>query len=54
MKRQVLEIDKMQHLNELGVDINKASMCWIREQIQTNITRCLTMNFVMKCPVWLR
>ncbi len=23
MKRQVLEIDKMQHLNELGVDINK-------------------------------
>ena len=31
MKRQVLEIDKMQHLNELGVDINKASMCWIRE-----------------------
>ena len=30
MKRQVLEIDKMQHLNELGVDINKASMCWIR------------------------
>lgn len=25
MKRQVLEIDKMQHLNELGVDINKAS-----------------------------
>ena len=31
MRKQVLEIDKMQHLNELGVDTDKASMCWVRE-----------------------
>lgn len=54
MKRQVLEIDKMQHLNELGVDINKASMCWIREPNSDKYHAVPHDEFVMKCPVWLR
>ena len=29
MKNQVLSIEQMQKLKELGVDINKASMCYI-------------------------
>lgn len=29
MKNQVLSIEQMQKLEELGVDISKASMCWI-------------------------
>ena len=29
MKNQVLRIEQMQKLKELGVDINKASMCYI-------------------------
>lgn len=30
MKDQVLSIDQMKHLASLGVDISKASMCWIK------------------------
>ena len=30
MKNQVLSIEQMQHLKELGVDISKASMVWIK------------------------
>lgn len=29
MENQVLSIERMQHLKELGVDTSKASMCWI-------------------------
>lgn len=29
MSKQVLSIEQMQHLNELGVDTSKASMCWV-------------------------
>lgn len=28
MKKQVLSIEQMRHLQELGVDTSKASMCW--------------------------
>lgn len=30
MKNQVLSIEQMKHLQELGVDISKASMVWIK------------------------
>lgn len=30
MKNQVLSIDQMQYLKELGIDTNKASMCWVK------------------------
>lgn len=30
MKNQVLSIDQMKRLVKLGVDISKASMCWIK------------------------
>lgn len=29
MSKQVLSIEQMQHLKELGVDISKAYMCWV-------------------------
>lgn len=29
MSKQVLSIEQMKHLKELGVDISKASMCWV-------------------------
>lgn len=29
MKKQVLSISQMQELIELGIDVSKASMCWI-------------------------
>lgn len=29
MENQVLSIERMQHLKELGVDTSKASMCWV-------------------------
>lgn len=28
--RQVLNIEEMQHLQKLGLDISKASMCWLK------------------------
>lgn len=30
MENQVLSIDQMMHLQELGLDTSKASMCWIK------------------------
>lgn len=30
MEKQVLSIERMQHLRELGLDTSKASMCWWR------------------------
>lgn len=29
MKNQVLSISQMRHLKDLGVDTDKASMCWL-------------------------
>lgn len=37
MKNQVLSIDQMKHLAELGVDISKASMCWIKYPNESEI-----------------
>lgn len=40
MSNQVLDIEQMKHLKELGVDTNKATMCWkrnIREVIGVNL-----------------
>lgn len=30
MKNQVLSIERMLHLKELGVDTSKANMCWVK------------------------
>lgn len=38
MKDQVLSVKQMSHLRDLGVDISKASMCWLREP--NDSTRC--------------
>lgn len=32
MSKQVLSIEQIQHLKELGVDTSKASMCWIIDE----------------------
>lgn len=32
MSKQVLSIEQMQHLKELGVDTSKAKMCWIIDE----------------------
>jgi len=31
MKNQVLSIDQMNYLKELGIDTSNASMCWVKE-----------------------
>lgn len=31
MEKQVLSIERMQHLQELGLDTSKASMCWVKD-----------------------
>lgn len=31
MSKQVLSIEQMQHLQDLGLDISKASMCWLKD-----------------------
>ena len=40
MTKQTLSIEQMQHLQELGLDTSKASMCWIK----TPNGRDLTFN----------
>lgn len=31
MSKQVLSIEQMQHLQDLGLDTSKASMCWLKD-----------------------
>ena len=40
MSKQCLDVQQMQHLQELGLDTSNASMCWIK----TPNGRCLTFN----------
>ena len=40
MSKQVLDVHQMQHLQELGLDTNNASMCWLK----TPNGRDLTFN----------
>ena len=40
MSKQVLDVQQMQHLQELGLDTNNASMCWLK----TPNGRDLTFN----------
>lgn len=44
MEKQVLSIEKMMHLQELGLDISKASMCWMVFDIEDSPTQLWTHN----------
>lgn len=38
MDKQVLSISQMEHLQELGLDSSKASMCWLTFNGQTTLS----------------
>lgn len=37
MEEQVLSIEQMQELQELGIDISGASMCWLKDDIEQHV-----------------
>lgn len=57
MKNQVLSIEQMQQLKELGVDTSKASMCWVRDAegnrtIEIHDEYCYEMSFLNPVPAF--
>ena len=48
MKNQVLSIDQMQRLKELGVDTSKASIYWARRSHGSRIDDSSKGNWVFK------
>lgn len=38
MNKQVLSIEQMEHLKEIGLDSSKASMCWLTFNGQTTLS----------------
>lgn len=52
MEDQVLSIERMLHLKELGVDTNKASMCWskiVDREFPKLIGSCYLISYDNKC-----
>ena len=61
IEEQVLSIEQMKHLQELGVDISDASMCWlkytgtdgvVRYLINANDISCHVMPFMETFPTY--
>ena len=61
IEEQVLSIEQMKHLQELGVDISDASMCWlkytgtdgvVRYLINANDISCHVMPFMEAFPTY--
>ena len=51
MKDQVLSINQMQHLKELGIDVSKASMAWYQDYddlLDRSYSLCELTNFTKK------
>lgn len=57
MKDQVLSIEQMKHLYELGVDTSNASMCWVNDpegnrMIEVHDEFCYEMSFLHPVPAF--
>ena len=60
IEEQVLSIEQMKHLQELGVDTSDASMCWLRydvggvvkEYIEINDKKCIEMYSATPYPTY--
>ena len=53
--KQCLDIEQMQHLQELGLDTNNASMCWIKDtegnqHLSVHDEYCYEANFMNPVP----
>lgn len=53
IKEQVLSIEQMKHLQELGVDTSDASMCWLRYDVGGVVKQYVEINDV-KWHEWSR
>ena len=60
IEEQVLSIEQMKHLQELGVDTSDASMCWLRYDVggvvklymEINDTKCIEMYSATPYPTY--
>lgn len=60
IEEQVLSIEQMKHLQELGVDTSDASMCWLRydvggvvkEYLEINDKKCIEMYSATPYPTY--
>ena len=57
MSKQTLSIEQMQHLQELGLDTNNASMCWIKDMegnqhLSVHDEYCYEASFMNPVPAY--
>ena len=57
MNKQCLDVQQMQHLQELGLDTNNASMCWIKDTegnryLSVHDEYCYEANFMNPVPAY--
>lgn len=57
MENQVLSIERMQHLRELGLDTSKASMCWVKDtegnrHLSVHDEYCYEASFMNPIPAF--
>lgn len=55
--KQVLDVHQMQHLQELGLDTNNASMCWVKDtegnqNLSVHDEYCYEANFMNPVPAY--
>lgn len=55
--KQVLDVQQMQHLQELGLDTNNASMCWVKDtegnqHLSVHDEYCYEANFMNPVPAY--
>ena len=57
MSKQCLDVHQMQHLQELGLDTNNASMCWIKDtegnrHLSVHDEYCYEASFMNPIPAY--
>ena len=57
MSKQCLDAHQMQHLQELGLDTNNASMCWVKDtegnqHLSVHDEYCYEANFMNPVPAY--
>lgn len=57
MSKQVLSIEQMNHLQELGLDTSDAKMCWIKDAeenctLEIHDEYCYEMSFMSPIPTY--
>jgi len=57
MSKQVLDVQQMQHLQELGLDTRNASMCWIKDtegnqHLSVHDEYCYEASFMHPIPAY--